>query len=100
MANRKLVNDIEVGVTEAWTHADPQEREHVIDRLRWRFLEEQENHNDFSFGYLCIYKLKLLIKEKWQPRRRETGRENAGTDSCRGRAAPAGRLRPRQPNKF
>jgi len=71
----EMICEIEVGITEAWNHADPQEREHVIDRLRWRFLEELENSNTFNFGYLCLYKLKLLIKEKWLPRRRENGRE-------------------------
>jgi len=70
----ELVTEIENGVTEAWNQTDPMERERVLDRMRWRFLDELENHNTFNFGYLCIYRLKLLLKEKWQPRQRDAGR--------------------------
>lgn len=71
-----LYSEIESGVTDAWAQTDPQEREKVLDQVRWRFLEGLEAGHHFDFVHLCVYKIKLMLREKWLPRRLENGRAN------------------------
>ena len=56
--------------------ADPAERELIIDRLRWNFIEEQLLCKEFSFDALCAYRLKLAIVNKYRNRLLEPGRKN------------------------
>ena len=56
--------------------ADPAERELIIDRLRWNFIEEQLLCKEFSFDALCAYKLKLAIVNKYCNRKLEPGQKN------------------------
>lgn len=56
--------------------ADPAERELIVDRLRWNFLEEQLLCREFSFEALCAYRLKLAIVNKYRDRKLEPGRKN------------------------
>ncbi len=69
-----VYGEIEQGIQEAWAQNDPLEREKILDRIRWRFLDDLENGHLFDFDVICIYKLKLLIREKWTPRTVQTGR--------------------------
>lgn len=55
---------------------DPAEREMVIDRLRWNFIEEQLLCKEFSFDAVCAYRLKLAIVNKYRHRKLEPGRKN------------------------
>ncbi len=71
-----VYGEIEQGIQEAWTQSDPLEREKILDRIRWRFLDDLEGGHLFDFDAICIYKLKLLIREKWTPRIVQTGRTN------------------------
>lgn len=56
--------------------SDPAERESIIDRLRWNFLEEQLLCKEFSFEALCAYRLKLAIVNKYRNRKLEPGQKN------------------------
>lgn len=69
-----VYGEIEQGIQEAWAQNDPLEREKILDKLRWRFLDDLEGSHIFDFDAVCIYKLKLLIREKWTPRTVQTGR--------------------------
>lgn len=68
--------EIEQGVQDAWVQGDPLERENMLDELRWKFLNHLESEHLFDFGRICIYKLKLMIREKWLPRNIPEGRLN------------------------
>ncbi len=68
--------EIEAGVQEAWSQTDPLERERVLYRLRWRFLDDLESGHNFDFHLLAAYKLKLLLREKWVALNVAAGRGN------------------------
>ena len=55
--------------------ADPAERELIIDKLRWNFIEEQLLCKEFHFDSLCAYRLKLAIVNKYRNRKLEPGRK-------------------------
>ena len=55
--------------------ADPAERELIIDKLRWNFIEEQLVCKEFHFDALCAYRLKLAIVNKYRNRKLEPGRK-------------------------
>ncbi len=63
-------------VQEAFAIDNPLEREKYLDRARWNRLDELESGHHFDLDKLCLYKLKLLLLEKWQPRQTEGGSEN------------------------
>lgn len=42
------------------------ERERLLDRERWNFLEEASFGHYFDLEALIVYALKLLILEKWE----------------------------------
>jgi hypothetical protein len=56
--------------------ANPAERELIIDRLRWNFIEEQLLCKEFTLDALCAYKLKLAIVNKYRHRKLEPGQKN------------------------
>lgn len=56
--------------------ADPAEREMIIDRLRWNYIEEQLLCKEFSLDAICAYRLKLIIVNKYRNRLLEPGRKN------------------------
>ena len=68
--------EIEGGVQEAFALKNPLEREKYFDEMRWRTLNDFEVGHHFDFDKLCIYKLKLLILEKWTERQVEQGKTN------------------------
>lgn len=69
-------SEIEAGVQEAYGIKNPLERENIFDRMRWRKLDDLEAGHDFDFDKLCIYMLKLLLREKWLIRSKENGFNN------------------------
>lgn len=71
---QQVYGEIEQGVMEACNQNDPQEKEKTLDNLRWSFLNDLEGAHQFDFDTLCVYKLKLLLREKWTPRTVSTGR--------------------------
>ena len=62
--------------------ADPAEREKLIDRIRWRRLDDLEVGHEFDFEQLCIYRMRLSILDKYRSRNADAGREifNAAVD--------------------
>jgi hypothetical protein len=61
---------------EALAQDSPLERERAIDHLRWRRLEDFESGHPFDLDRLVIYRLKLLLFEKWARFDSETGTAN------------------------
>jgi hypothetical protein len=74
--NLDFFSEIEDGVQEAFSKSSPLEREDVLDKLRWRALEDIESGHDFDFDKLCVYKLKLLLLAKRASRNTAKGEEN------------------------
>ena len=61
-------------VDEAMTAETPLERERILDRLRWRKLDDLASEHHFDFEALVLYKIRLLITEKWRDHDLESGR--------------------------
>lgn len=68
-------SDTARGVQQAYAAKDPLERERLLDMMRWEMLDGCEGTHSFDFDRLCIYKLKLMILEKWQRRSTAAGLE-------------------------
>jgi len=68
--------EIDTGILEAFGLKNPLEREKYFDQMRWNALENFESGHHFDFDKLCIYKLKLLLLEKWNERQVEQGETN------------------------
>ena len=68
--------EIETGVQEAFALKNPLEREKYFDRMRWHALENFESGHHFDFDRLCVYKLKLMLLEKWNERQTPQGEKN------------------------
>lgn len=68
--------DIDTGIQEAFGIKNPLEREKYFDRMRWNALDDFESGHHFDFDKLCVYKLKLLLSEKWNERQVEQGEKN------------------------
>jgi Protein of unknown function (DUF2764) len=68
--------DVETGIQEAFGLKNPLERERYFDQMRWNALEDFESGHHFDFDKLCVYKLKLLLLEKWNERQVEQGEKN------------------------
>lgn len=69
-------SDLDRGIQEAYAKPNPAEREKHLDSIRWQWLDELEFGHYFDVNKLFIYKLRLLIHEKWQCRNNELGYEN------------------------
>ncbi|MCK5805453.1 MAG: DUF2764 family protein [Lentisphaeria bacterium] len=57
---------------------DPAARERALDDLRWRRLDDLETGHPFDFGALVLFRLRLLLAEKWAEQDRERGVRNLG----------------------
>ena len=56
--------------------ATPIEREKIVDAACWRKLDDLEIGHDLDFEYLCIYRLRLQMLQKYAVRNESAGREN------------------------
>lgn len=68
--------DANRAVREAFAAENPLEREKLLDNARWNKLDELEGGQLFSYGALCIYKLKLELLLKWKARKAELSQRN------------------------
>ena len=68
--------DVDSGIQEAFGLKNPLEREKHFDQMRWNALDDFESGHHFDFDKLCVYKLKLLLLEKWNERQVEQGEKN------------------------
>ena len=69
-------SEVDFGLAQASSCANPLEREFVVDRLRWARLDELALGHDFDFDALCIYRAKLFIVNKYNNFRKESGTVN------------------------
>jgi hypothetical protein len=69
-------SDIDRRIEEILSVANPAEREKMLDSLRWRALEDIEFGHNFDFDSLCIYKIKLMLLEKWVGKDQRMGLDN------------------------
>ncbi|HBC87426.1 MAG TPA: hypothetical protein DCZ94_10765 [Lentisphaeria bacterium] len=74
--NGNSIADIDRSIEEILSTSNPLEREKLLDALRWRALDGFEFGHDFDFDLLCIYRIKLLLLEKWIGREQRKGLEN------------------------
>lgn len=71
-----IYSDIEKSVQEAFSAENPMEKEKKLDRIKWAFLDSLEIGHFFDFDKLCIYKLRILLCEKWLCRKEADGIRN------------------------
>jgi hypothetical protein len=64
---------IHTGVAEAFKAADPMQREHALNRLRWNLLEELAGFNPFSLEAVFSYALRLRLAGRAAGSRSEEG---------------------------
>jgi hypothetical protein len=69
-------SDAEKAVQDAFSKANPQEREKTLDSYRWNRIEDLETGHIFDFERLCAYKVKLMLREKWNERVKDAGSDN------------------------
>lgn len=69
-------DEIDDALADAAEAPDPLERTRRVDRIRWRRLDELETGKEFTFGELCVYRLRLEIFDRYRRRSAETGRAN------------------------
>ena len=55
---------------------NPMQVEEILDGYRWNWLDVMEQIFFFKFENLCIYKLRILICEKWVTRTYKEGNQN------------------------
>jgi hypothetical protein len=63
-------------IEELLANDNPLERERALDQIRWRQLEELESGHPFDFDRLTVYRLKLLLLEKWAQFDAKNGERN------------------------
>ena len=69
-------SDIDRSIEEILSVPNPAEREKMLDGLRWKALEDLEFGHNFDFDSLCIYRIKLMLLEKWVGKDQRKGLEN------------------------
>ena len=69
-------SEVDFGLAQAVSCSNPLEREYIIDRLRWARLDELALGHDFDLDALCIYRIQLLIVNKYAAFRNDTGAVN------------------------
>jgi len=73
---KDVFSEIDKGVQEAYSAENPMLKEKALDKLRWKELDNMESGNKFNLAILCIYKLRLMLSEKWIARESEQGERN------------------------
>jgi len=67
--------DVESAVDDAFSRANPLERELALDRFRWSLADELSAGCSFQLPALLAYGVKLSIHERWRALTAELGRE-------------------------
>lgn len=73
---KTIYSDIDKGVQDAFSADNPMEKEKKLDKLKWNLLDSLEVGHQFDFDKLCIYKLRILLCEKWHTRKEADGKKN------------------------
>ena len=66
-------SEIEYTLNSAASCNDPVERERIIDRVRWDFIDDMSMGHMIDFDALCIYRLKLQMLAPYTGRTPENG---------------------------
>jgi hypothetical protein len=76
---------------------NPLERERLLDLIRWDLLDDALLGETFSVNALVVYRIRLLLTEKWQACAAEAGREvlstlveKARNEACQARSCVEG----------
>ena len=69
----ELDSDVDFALPGAAAAADPVEREHLVDLIRWRKIDDLEVGHEFDFAALCCYRLRLVSLEKFRLRTLDPG---------------------------
>jgi hypothetical protein len=56
---------LEPQIDEALNAPNPLEREQTLDRIRWQALEEARFARPFAVDAVAVYRLRLILVEKW-----------------------------------
>ncbi|MBE6356711.1 MAG: hypothetical protein E7058_06320 [Lentisphaerae bacterium] len=56
--------------------ATPSDREHLLDAILWRKLDDLEICHEMDFEHLCVYRCKLSLLQKYINRSESAGRNN------------------------
>lgn len=67
--------DLEKQVEDAFDSPNPLKTEQALDQLRWVELENLATGHDFDFQALFLYRVKLLIMEKFSSLTKALGQE-------------------------
>jgi hypothetical protein len=67
--------DAEAAVNDAFSRANPLERELALDRYRWNLADELGSGDPFALPALLAYGVKLALNEHWRALTPEAGRE-------------------------
>jgi len=67
--------DAEAAVSDAFSRANPLERELALDRYRWNLADELSAGDPFALPALLAYAVKLALNEHWRALTPELGRE-------------------------
>lgn len=67
--------DAEDAVNDAFSRANPMERELALDRYRWHLADELSAGDAFGLSAVLAYGIKLKVQERWRDLTQEKGRE-------------------------
>lgn len=73
--DRDVFPGIKSKLDEALNNDDPAQREKLLDQLRWNHLEGLTVGNEFNINTLVVYRIQLMIAEKWATVSKERGAE-------------------------
>ena len=66
-------SDVEYALPTAASAVNPVEREHLVDLIRWRKIDELESLHQLDFTALCCYRMRLVLLEKFRKRKGGSG---------------------------
>jgi hypothetical protein len=65
---------VEKTASEAMNRENPAEREMVLDKFRWKTIDEMTEENPYDSGAVFGFALKFKIASRWAERKAEKGR--------------------------
>jgi hypothetical protein len=65
--------NLERSVSDAMAKTNPLEREHALDRIRWKQAEELGGYSPFSSNAILSYAVRLKIANRWAGMSEEKG---------------------------
>lgn len=72
----EFFGEVDYALNIAVSAPSPLERERIVDAACWRKMDDLETGHDMDFEYLCIYRLRLGLLQKYTGRDEENGRKN------------------------